>query len=232
MSAANLIIIDKKMPFEAKSKLLDYGDVLDFETAGITYPAISGHPDIFFCQAPAGLVVTRGLPDHYYEVFRQKGLNFVKGELKPGNKYPETAYYNAVITDNLLIHNLKVTDSAILGACSDLDHIHVNQAYTRCNLLALNQMFVTSDKGIHHTLVSKGLDCRYFSPDGIQLHGFRHGFLGGACGIFEDKVFVCGSLKYFSQGKEFKQIVDRAGYKLVELYDGPLVDVGSIMICK
>lgn len=232
MSAAILIIIDKKMPYEAKSKLLDYGDVLELETAGITYPVISGHPDIFFCQVADGLVVAPGLPDHYYKVFRQKGLNFVKGELKPGNIYPKTAYYNAVITDNLLIHNLKVTDSGILSACSDLHHIHVNQAYTRCNLLALNQMFLTSDKGIQNILVSNGLDCRCFSPEGIQLEGFRHGFLGGACGIFEDKVFVCGSLKHYSQGNEFKQIADRMGYELVELYDGPLIDVGSILICK
>ena len=232
MAEAGLIIIDKKMPLEAKRTLRQYGDLLELQTSGITYPAISGHPDIFFCQTPAGLVVAPELPDHYLVVLQQKEIQVVKGVSMPGNIYPQTAHYNAVASSKLLIHNLKVTDPIILDACKALPHIHVNQAYTRCNLLALNNIFLTSDKGIHNTLMSKGVESNYYSPEGIQLEGFNHGFLGGACGVFGGKVFVCGSLKYYSQGKEFKQIVENDGYDLVELYDGPLVDVGSILMCK
>ncbi len=230
MAAISLIVIDKKMPHEAKRTLLQYGDVLELETAGITYPAISGHPDIFFCQAPAGLIVAPELPDKYFEALKQKKLNFVKGGLMPGSQYPQTAAYNAVVCGNLLIHNLKVTDSVVLNACQDLQHIHVKQAYTRCNLLTLNSIFITSDKGIEKILTIKGINCKFFSPEGIKLEGFSHGFLGGACGVYEDQVFVCGSLKHYSYGKEFKQIADQAGYYVEELYNGPLIDVGSILI--
>jgi hypothetical protein len=231
MASESIIIIDKKMPDGAKQALREYGELFEFESAGITYPAISGHPDIFFCQTPAGLVVAPELPDKYFEALKQKKLNFVKGGLMPGSKYPQTASYNAVVSGDLLIHNLKVTDSVILNVCNDLQHIHVKQAYTRCNLLALNNIFMTSDKGIENTLTSKGINCTFLPPEGIKLEGFSHGFLGGACGVYEDRLFVCGSLNYYSKGKEFKQIADQAGYYVVELYDGPLVDVGSLLMC-
>ncbi len=231
MEAVSLIVVDKKMPHKAKHRLMQYGDVLELETAGITYPAISGHPDIYFCPTPAGLVVAPGLPNQYFETFKHKQLTFFEGCSMPGNKYPQTAAYNAVVSGNLLIHNHKVTDTAILNACKDLQHIHVKQAYTRCNLLALKNVFLTSDKGIEKVLTSKGVNCTFLSPEGIKLKGFSHGFLGGACGVYEDNVFVCGSLNYYSQGKAFKQIVDQAGYNVVELYDGPLIDVGSLLMC-
>ncbi len=53
-----LIIVDKKIPWEAKDKLSVSGTVLELETEGIVYPAISGHPDIFFCKTPQMLVIS------------------------------------------------------------------------------------------------------------------------------------------------------------------------------
>jgi hypothetical protein len=46
----------------------------------------------------------------------------------------------------------------LLKACEGLTPIHVNQGYTRCNLLALNEnLFITSDKGICNSLLDHGL---------------------------------------------------------------------------
>ncbi len=42
------IIANSNIPNSAINKLNKYGEVLPFETTGITYSAISGHPDVFF----------------------------------------------------------------------------------------------------------------------------------------------------------------------------------------
>lgn len=225
-----MIIIDKKTPPVAKEKLAVLGDLLELATSGITYPAISGHPDIFFCQTPSGLMVAPNLPEEYFSLLDRDKIKYRKGENAVGKAYPKTAPYNAVVTSKYIIHNLKFTDPVLLNACKGLTPIHVNQAYTRCNLLALNEnLYITSDKGICNSLLDHGLNCHYFPPDEIKLEGFPNGFLGGACGICDQKLFVCGSLKYHLWGNEFRKIVETEGYEIIELLDEPLMDVGSIL---
>ncbi len=227
-----IFIVDKKIPQAAKKRLTDYGVLLELETTGITYHAISGHPDIFFCHTPQGLVVSPSLPDAVYEVLKAAHVRYVVGASAPGDKYPQSAVFNALATETHLIHNTGVTDAAITVMCRGLQRIHVNQAYVRCNLLALGNVFITSDTGIQETLLGKGLEVHFFSPAEVRLEGFSHGFLGGACGIWDDKVAVCGSLKYFSAGSSLKKLVRKAGFELFELYDGPLVDIGTIIPLK
>ena len=67
------------------------------------------------------------------------------------------------------------------------------------------------------------------SPHGILLEGFPHGFFGGCCGIWKDKVFINGSLDHFPEGEKVRQYLKDLGYEVVELYDGPLTDAGSIL---
>lgn len=224
-----MIIIDKKAPPAAKEKLVEYGELIEFETSGITYPAISGHPDIFFCQTPAGLIVAPNLPEEYFSLLDRHKIKYRKGETAVGKAYPQSAPYNAVVTSKCLIHNQKLTDPVLLETCRGLKRIHVNQGYTRCNLLVLNEnSFISSDKGIYNSLLDQGLNCHYLPPHEIILEGFTNGFLGGACGIWDQKVFICGSLKHHSWGKQFREIIEEEGFEIIELMDGPLMDVGSV----
>ena len=224
-----IFIVDSKMPASAKKKLCSFGDLLELQTSGLTYTAISGHPDIFFCPTSKGLVVSPQLPGKIYDALSAANVPYFAGAFPPGDKYPQSAVFNALATGKYLIHNLDVTDATIAAMCSGLQHIHVKQAYVRCNLLALGDVFITSDAGIQRGLLEHGFEVHYFSPAEVRLDGFPHGFLGGVCGIWDDKIAVCGSLKYFSEASNLKKLVRQAGFKLFELYDGPLVDVGSII---
>jgi hypothetical protein len=228
-----VIIIDKKMPAAAKEKLAMYGGLLELETSGITYPAISGHPDIFICRTPAGLVVAPNLPEKYFRYLDELKTIYQKGETVVGKDYPHTAPYNAVVTPKYIIHNLKFTDPLLLNNCMGLTPIHVNQGYTRCNLLALNdKLFIASDKGIYNSLLKHGLICHYLPPDEIKLEGFPNGFLGGACGIWDQKLFICGSLRHHSWGNLFRNIVEEARFEIIEIIDNPLQDVGSMFLLQ
>jgi hypothetical protein len=225
-----MVIIDKKTPPAAKEKLAVFGGLIELATSGITYPAISGHPDIFFCQTPSGLIVAPNLPDEYFSLLDQHKIKYQKGKTIVGKAYPQSSPYNAVVTQKHLIHNLKFTDPLLLKACEGLTPSHVNQGYTRCNLLALNEnLSITSDKGICNSLSDHGLICHIFPPDEIKLEGFTNGFLGGACGIWDLKLFICGSLRHYSRGHDFRKIVESEGYEIIELVDEPLMDVGSIL---
>ena len=226
-----MIIANNWIPEQAKEKLLGLGNVIFLETEGITYKAISGHPDIFFCNTKEGLIVAPNLPAKFREELNHYPISFIEGKKPVGKDYPRTAFYNAVVTENYLIHNLKYTDNAILEAAENLKRINVNQAYTRCSLLPLpGDKFITSDRGIEKTLNNEGLEVLYVSPKDIILPGFEHGFFGGACGIYENKLLILGSLKYFRDGVKLRKFLDKAKMEVVELYDGPLYDGGSIIV--
>jgi hypothetical protein len=222
-----LILADKRIPKPAFKSLKKYVDVVSFETTGITYPAISGHPDIFFCRVGSDLVFAPNIPDTIRQKLKESTISIQEGIKAVASSYPKTAIYNAVTTCNFLIHNLKFTDPLILKLCNYLEKIDVKQAYTRCNLLALkNNRFITSDKGIEKVLLQKDLEVLYVHPNGILLPGFDHGFFGGTCGIFEEKVFFIGNLNHFREGEKVRKFL--SGYEIVELYDGPLFDGGSL----
>ncbi len=225
-----LIIIDKKVPREAKEKLSAYGDLMEIQTESITYPAISGHPDVFLCQGPGKLVVAPNLPDEFDEKLIRDSISIIKGEFPVGEKYPKSSAYNAVVTVKYLIHNFRNTDFMVTRTFDEQEPVHVDQGYCRCNLLPLKEdHFITSDEGIFKVIQRYANSVLFVSPEGILLEGFRHGFFGGCCGVLEDKVFILGSLKRYPEGEKVRTFLTGLGYEIIELYDGPLFDGGGVL---
>lgn len=228
-----LIIVDRKIPPEAINKLGDFGEVQLFGTSGVTYEAISGHPDVFFCTVGDTLVIAPNIPESFKKILSGKNIPFIPGELPVGSKYPETARYNAVCNGSYLLHNFRYTDSVVTNRADDLDLIHLNQGYARCNLIPLKgNRFITSDEGIFRVLSKFDFEVLLVNPQGIMLPGFSNGFIGGTCGIRENRVFFLGSLAHFAEGEKVRSFLDKAGYEIIELFNGPLYDGGSLLFVK
>ena len=275
------IIADGRMPEEAKKNLKKLGDALLLNPTEITYKSISAHPDIFFFQTEDGLIYAPNAPKKIIKELKKRKIKLTEGKKEVGKKYPETVPYNAVGIGNTLIHNLKHTDSTILSLYEN--HILVNQGYTRCNLLALNEnCFITSDEGIFNAvngqqttdnskvaesqsrrvaesqrrkdaecfastgsatekLMAHGSKFRvqssefkvlYIDPKQIKLEGHDHGFFPGCCGVWKNNLIVCGSTKYLKEKEELDKFLKDNNFNLIELYDGELVDVGSIFLVR
>ncbi len=230
-AAPTTIIASATMPAEAREKLETLGNVVWLEPSDLAYPSISSHPDIFFfcdnerdCKS---IVCAPNTPTEWLEKIK---CPVIKGDKPVGVKYPETVHYNAVGIDNILIHNLQFSDEKFWKKSLQ---INVNQGYTRCNLLALNETnYITSDLGIKKVLEKHGFDVFYVDPQQIVLPGQKYGFFPGCCGLSGDTVVVCGSLNHLKECKELKKFVRRNKMKIIELYNGELVDVGSIFFIK
>jgi len=224
-----LIIADKKLPLPAKNALKTTGELQSLETFGFVYKSISGHPDIFMCQGEEGLVVAPGLPANLLMAIKSTGADTFVGKSNPGKTYPESARYNAVVTPEFIIHNLKITEPVIFKAFPGRRHLQVSQGYTRCNLLVLDpDHFITSDRGIEKVLTAEGKQVLFVNPEPVRLRGQKYGFFGGCCGILNTAVLISGSLKFHPQGGEINRFIDECGFTVNELYDGPLVDVGGL----
>ena len=257
------IIADGRMPEEAKKNLKKLGDVLFLNPTEITYKSISSHPDIFFFQTKDGLVYAPNAPKRIIKELKKRKIKLTEGKKEVGKKYPETVPYNAVGIGDTLIHNLKHTDSTILSLYEN--HIHVNQGYTRCNLVALKEgVFITSDEAIScqlstvsddncqgclslskaqigastssatEELMAHGsqLTALYIDPKQIKLEGHDNGFFPGCCGVWKNNLIVCGSTKYLKEKAELDKFLKDNDFNLIELYDGELVDVGSVFLIE
>ena len=260
------IIADGRMPEEAKKNLKKLGDVLFLNPTEITYKSISAHPDIFFFQTKDGLVYAPNAPKRIIKELKKRKIKLTEGKKEVGKKYPETVPYNAVGIGDTLIHNLKHTDPTILSLYEN--HIHVNQGYTRCNLVALNgNSFITSmedykledaktqrckdaesgfcvqsrdastmsftkynEKPFTENIVDTSVQTSilYIDPKQIKLEGHDNGFFPGCCGVWKNNLIVCGSTKYLKEKAELDKFLKDNDFNLIELYDGELVDVGSI----
>ncbi len=235
------IIADSRMPEEAKKNLKKLGNVLFLNPTDITYKSISAHPDIFFFQHKDGFVYAPNAPKRIVKELKKRKIKLTEGKKEVGKKYPETVPYNAVGIGDTLIHNLKHTDPTILSLYEN--HIHVNQGYTRCNLVALKEnVFITSDESICKVAESQsrkdtesgfcvqGSEFRvlYIDPKQIKLEGHDHGFFPGCCGVWKNNLIVCGSTKYLKEKEALDKFLKDNGFNLIELYDGELVDVGSV----
>lgn len=220
-----LIICDYRLPEEIKNNLRKRGEVVDFRTEGIVYEAISGHPDIFFHKAGNVIVHAPNVPSKYLKIIDSNNVNLISGEKPLGKEYPNTIYYNAVADKNKLYCNSKFIDSVVVNAHKGKEVVHLNQGYAACNLVIGNKSVLTSDKGIY-----KQTSGFYLSPAEIVLQGVENGFIGGCCTIFQDEIFLNGSLDCFSESIVIEEFAYENNLRITELYHGPLMDGGGLLI--
>jgi hypothetical protein len=226
-----LIIADNRMPLEAKRNLNKLGKVFWFETKNIVYDAISGHPDIFITQLENKLIVAPNSPLNLFEFLFENNIDYIIGKKEIGNKYPNTSYYNCVINKNYIIHNYNYTDDLIKEQTKNHKLIDVSQGYCRCNCLSLNELsYICSDKGIEKKIAENNLNVLYINPKEIKLSSFKYGFIGGTCGIFDNNIVFCGKIKHQSYYQELMNF--SKDFNIIELYDGPLFDVGGIFFIE
>lgn len=218
------------MPPEAKNKLSESGDLIELSTSGITYEAVSGHPDIFFFKSPLGLISAPNTPEKYFHLMNGEKIHYRTGSKPVGSKYPYSALYNAACDQDTLIHRTDITDQRILESCGSLQKINIAQGYTRCSLIPLGGgSYITSDMGIFTLLNKLKRDVLLVSAEEIVLPGFSHGFFGGCCGVSGRRFFLAGSLNFHKNGKFIEEFLMKRNFEIIELYEGPLFDCGSII---
>ena len=224
-----IVLYDARMPQQAAEALAYYATAVPLITHGVTDDILSGHPDVFCCNIEPVPVVAPNMPLPVVQQMQQCGIDFVFGKQNTGQGKYANAHYNAVVSENYILHHIASTDESILCRCDTHKRINVKQSLTRCTTIALkNNMFITSDGGVYKQLKQNCLNVMYVECRDILLPGVKYGCIGGCMGLCEDTLFVIGSMKYCAQGDKMMNFVSNMGYRIIELYDGPLYDGGSL----
>lgn len=230
-------IVNGKFSKDAKDKLSRMGfEVTPLpESRSLAYP-MSTHPDMLIFIDFDSLVCHKnyyeGNRDIIYSIVNGSGLSLALSEEKIDKNYPHDAIFNAAVVGNSLICNTKYVSRHILDIAKtqNANIIHTNQGYTKCSTLIVGENdIVTSDRGIHAAAQASGINSLLIGSGNVSLEPYEYGFIGGASGMYENKVYFCGNLDSHPDKEKICEFIAACGKECVFLPFDELTDMGSII---
>lgn len=235
----NYIFVDYRISNEEYTNLRKHcSNIIKLPPCNLLYPAIEGHPDILMhILSETEVIVHNNMDVKFIDFLRSIGFTVILSKKSLQSDYPHDIFLNAVSMKNLFIHNIKFSDDILLEYTLKKSYknrnfkiIDVSQGYTKCSLAVLNEnCFITSDTLLYKNLLKNNFSVLYVPAGDILLPGLDYGFIGGCCGTVDNNtVAFYGNLNYYKYGKEVLDFLYLCNIKPVYLYNGKLIDRGSI----
>lgn len=228
------IIVDYRITDEEKFNLLKFGyEILECTPCNSLYAAVCSHPDMLLhIIDDTSVIVHKGMPKELVEALRKSNINVLLSNSYLSSSYPYDITLNAVSISGLFVHYIDYTDKNLLNIMSKTRKlIKVKQGYTKCSTAIVNEKaIITSDKGIAQALNKENVDVLLLPPGDIELPGLNYGFIGGTCGLIEEKLLAFyGNLDYYVYGKDVINFLKKHKVEPLFLRQGKLIDRGSIL---
>lgn len=169
-----------------------------------------------------------------FDVIASYGYRIIPCDISLGNEYPNDIGFNIALCNNVLYGNIKYNASEVIDFANNkgVKITPVKQGYTKCSTVVLgNDAIITADDGIAQAATKNGLKVLKTnnSPDSVVLDGYNYGFIGGACGVFENNIYFSGNIDLHPEGRAIKDFCESLGFSVISLSDSTLVDIGGII---
>ena len=207
-------------------------NIIKCPRCGLLYEAVDGHPDMLLnLTGEKSLVAHRDMDRDFIDYLGLLGFDVTLTKESIKGSYPGDVILNAVNLPGLFIHNLGCTDGNLMSAADGKKLVNVNQGYTKCSCAVVSgHALITSDKSIQKALEGTDVDVLLLPPGDIVLTGLDYGFIGGTCGLIDEKhMAFYGDLSFYSYGKEVQDFLKKHDVEPVYLRRGKLADRGSIL---
>lgn len=193
---------------------------------------VSYHPDMQFFFFPDGKAFTL-LGNTIPAVLARAGYPVLFTGKKPDKRYPGDVLCNALYHAGALYAKEDALDAKILSRARDksIELVAVSQGYTACSVCVVNdRAVITADSGLAAAFRKRGTDVLEIHAGDIRLPGYDYGFIGGCCGKLDDNTMIfTGGIDSHRDGRQIKDFIYHYGLDVLELTDGPLVDIGGMI---
>ena len=221
----------------------DAGDIIaGLESFGIRVLKVSassalpvqvrGHADMQVLPLGGKLVAVDGNQTDLIKKLRDESFDVIAvGEV--GDKYPSDCRLNVLPVGKRLVCNRRAVAKEIL-ALEKFEPVHVNQGYTRCSSILINDDTVlTDDVSIGKTVLNFAKYSIIMKQNEIVLEGYDHGFIGGSCGkLAEDLIVFAGRIPDTTFGNSLRKELSALRIRILEIGERPLRDIGGIIPLK
>lgn len=150
-------------------------------------------------------------------------------------KYPYNIALNACVIGKNLIGNLTYIDKKVISYCAykGYNFINVKQGYTACSCLKVgDKALITADPSIYKALKNTKIEVLLIEQGSVELKGADYGFIGGASGVYNDKIYFFGDLTTHKNHKAISKFILERNFKIVNMIENQeLIDIGGALFC-
>lgn len=146
--------------------------------------------------------------------------------------YPRDAIFNAIVIGDKIFCRTESVSGSVLDYAKErgLRVVNVNQGYPACTTLPLSKKAaITADRGMARALSESGIRVTLIENGGILLPPYEYGFIGGAAGVFKDKVYFLGDITAHPSYHEILLACEEEKLTPVSLSSEKLTDLGRII---
>ena len=231
------IIVDQRITDKCEYSLLKEGFfIIKLPADNSLGQAVESHPDTVMLYADGEIVTTADYCDTAAYVFSDLReycpnvkISFTADIRKP--EYPYDCLMNALVIGKRIFRKTDTVSDAILELAKRKGYeiCHVNQGYPACTVLAFGNSAITADRGMAKVLEEKGIKVTIISQGAISLPPHEYGFIGGASGVYNKKVYFFGDINKHPDCEIIKRAIEDEGYTPISLSSEPLSDFGGII---
>ena len=164
-----------------------------------------------------------------------RGVTVVALEGHPAERYPEDIALNCLVVGNYIFCRKDFVSRQVLeyAECCGYSVVNTRQGYARCTACPVSERgIITADPSIRSAASMVGIDVLEVSVGGVLLQGYDYGFIGGACGVFKDKIYFAGDVLAHPDGERIVDFCRELGVEAMSLSDEPLADAGSLFFVE
>lgn len=227
-------IVSPQLPQEIRRNLLSLQINLYFVTPCATVQSpVFAHADMLAHHAGGTRVFLEPSQTQIFDVLKTHGLNpfYINDSLS--TEYPQDVLLNCCVIGKNILCNKKYISREVLAHYERADYnvLHVNQGYTKCASLILNETaLITEDESIAAVCGGAGIDALLIQKGDVRLDGYPYGFIGGAGGLLgPGKLGLFGDERTHADKTRIQAFAKRHGVEIIRLADGPLMDYGGLI---
>ena len=198
--------------------------------------AIASHPDTLIFEL-SGTVVTSAdyceAAGYIFSDLREynKDIIIKVTSDEPGEVFPRDCSFNALKCGKYLFCRERSISETVVAIALEkgLSIVGVKQGYPACSAISARDAIITADEGLLRAARRVGLGAYKIDAGHISLPPYEYGFIGGASGAFEDKLYFFGDYRLHPSAKELERAAEELGLTLISLSDEPLTDLGGMI---
>ena len=198
-------------------------------------PPVASHADMLLFRIGDTVFIHEKYVASFGGIVRKiekRGLTVITASGPRGEEYPLDVGLNCAALGGAVLCKKDAAAPEILAFCEErgVPVVSVRQGYAACSTLVFGNSAVTADLSVAAAAESLGAEVLRIMPGHIALPGYDAGFIGGASGVWGDEIFFFGDVDTHPDGGKIRDFAEERGMKCVSLGDGPLTDLGGMMI--
>ena len=238
-----IAVIDSRAPEDMKRRLTLLGfRIITLPPYSRLSSAVASHTDMLIHRIADEYISYADYCEEVSYVFTDLSEALRGGAAKlsftsdvPSAEYPRDCALNALrMGDKLFCRTDSASEYLLkVAKAAGLELVHTNQGYPACTVLKLNDTHaITADPGMAKKLENHGIHVTLIENGGIALPPHEYGFIGGAGGVYEGKLYFFGTPARHPSADLILEAAKQAGLEVISLADAPLLDLGGILFTE